>query len=324
MLNEEKIINIFKNSFPLSGGIGDDAAIIATSKDESFLISKDLFLEDVHFRLRYYSPEDLAYKALHVNFSDIYAMGGEPLYVLLGIAIPISFDQLYLNELLNSFVNICKASNIQIIGGDTTNSSDKLLISITVIGKAKNLQIKMRNKAEIGDILCVAGKPGYASIGLATLEDKIAGFDDFKLAAKRPKLAIKEALWLARNDSVASMMDLSDGLAVDLTKLCQASKVSAQIEITDIDFDEDFAKACESLNLDKIKTYLSGGEDYGLLYSVRRADYDSFIDRFSREFGCNPCKIGEVIEQNTNRINFTKNGESIFIDLKIFSHFGEL
>ena len=127
-MTEDKVINFLQQEFLSLDGIGDDAAIFA----ENYVISKDLLIEDVHFRRKYVDSKSLAYKALHVNLSDIAAMGASATYVMLGIAIPKNCDQ-YIDDFLRAFAQECKINDVVLIGGDTTASPDKLFISITII-----------------------------------------------------------------------------------------------------------------------------------------------------------------------------------------------
>lgn len=298
MLNEAKIIDNLKQNFMIPGGIGDDAAIFG-----DYVISKDLLVEDIHFRCKYVDPISLGYKALQVNLSDIAAMGAKGVYVLLGIAIPKDYAQ-YVEDFLKSFSDSCKAENIQLIGGDTTASEDKLYISITIIGITKNPIL--RNGAKVGDLICVFGDLGHAHIGLQAFEKSLDGFDEFKKAFLWPKAKNAE-----NNISVTAMMDISDGLLVDLKKLCKASKVAAQIDLDSFKNTPAFYNACKELELDPLAVIINGGEDYGLLMTMSP---DAVISPPLRV-------IGKIIEGNEGEVIFKK---PINLTLREFSHFGEL
>ena len=223
-MNEDKIINFLQQQFLCPNGIGDDAAIFA----ENHVISKDLLVEDIHFRRKYVDSKSLACKTLQVNLSDIAAMGAKALYVMLGIAIPKNYDQ-YVNDFLSHFAQECKMNNVLLIGGDTTAAPDKLFISITIIGETNNP--KQRNTAKPGDIVCVVGNLGHAYLGLQAFERQLPGFEEFKEFFLKPKAAIPEGSWLGEQAAVTAMMDISDGLFVDLKKLCKASAVAGIIKI---------------------------------------------------------------------------------------------
>ena len=309
MLNEQKIIDSLKHSFPLAGGIGDDAAVFG-----NYVITKDLLVEDVHFRRKYVDPISLGYKALQVNLSDIAAMGAKATYVLLGIAIPKNCKQ-YIESFLKSFSEACHTNNIQLIGGDTTASQDKLYISVTAIGITENP--KLRSGAKIGDIICVIGNLGDSHIGLQSFERDLAEFAEFKKAFLQPEAKIKEGIWLGSQAAVTAMMDISDGLLVDLKKLCAASEVAGKIALDQLANTTAFYAACSSLNLDPIAVMLTGGEDYGLLITVAPDKYKKLIT--DANF---PIKaIGTITEGNKGEVVFDGNTN---LTLKEFSHFGEL
>ena len=297
MLNEQRIIESLKQSFSIPGGIGDDAAIFG-----NYVITKDLLVEDVHFRRSYVDAISLGYKALQVNLSDLAAMGAKPAYVLLGISIPKDCEQ-YIEEFLASFANACHQENVQLIGGDTTASPDKLYISVTAIGITS--KPKLRSGAKIGDIICVVGNLGHAHLGFTALENNLEGFDEFKTAFLRPKAKIKEGIWLGSQKAVTAMMDVSDGLTTDLNKLCKASDISAEIDI--INFQKNIP----------IETILTGGEDYALLITVDSNQYDKLV----AEADFSIQKIGKIIEGESGEVTFKQD---IAIKLKKFSHFGEL
>ena len=172
MIQEDKIIKALQAT-STDGFIGDDAAVLPNVNGSNrYVISKDLLIEDVHFRTKYFTPEDLAHKALHVNLSDISAMGAEPLYILCGISIPSNLQD-YAIRFLNSLAAICQNVDVTLIGGDTTASKDRLFISITAIGTAPESNIKYRNGAKASDLICVIGNLGFAHLGFLGLEQSL-------------------------------------------------------------------------------------------------------------------------------------------------------
>ncbi len=318
MLNETHIIGQLKAHFPQY--IGDDAAVIPASGNQSYIISKDLLVEDVHFRTRYFSAANLAYKALHTNLSDIAAMGGNAQFVLCGIAIPVQQGN-YAQDFLAAFVTVCKSANVILIGGDTTCSVDKLFISISVIGSSVTQNIKYRSGAKVGDAVCVIGNLGYAHLGLIACEQSLPDLQKYKNAFLCPTAKMNEGLWLAEKPDVSSMMDISDGLYIDLKRLCQASQVAAHIELKDLQASTEFKNNCEQLQLDAINIILTGGEDYGLLCTVDNAHYTQLAENFKHKFGYTLQRIGNIVDGTG--IHFTENRVPTQLELTPFSHFGE-
>ena len=311
MIDESNLIRALQKDFP--GFIGDDAAVIPVTGGESYVITNDLFVEDVHFRTEYFSPKDLAHKGLHVNLSDLAAMGATPLYILCGISIPRSLHE-YAIEFLKYFNELSKALEVNLIGGDTTASQNKLFISITAIGIAKDDQIKYRSKSKPGDVICIAGNIGFAHMGFLSIEDGTEGNPEYVASFLRPEAKIKEGEWLAKHKGVHSMIDVSDGLYIDLKKLCSASKKGA---IIDLDLLAKYLEPEISL-----QNALEGGEDYSLLCAVDSKSFESLAEEFAVAFGYELKAIGQIASSE-DEISFQKDGKKIDMSVNSFTHFGE-
>lgn len=322
MLSEEEIIHKLKQQFPVPGGIGDDAAVLPFSDEKSYVITKDLLIEDTHFRRKYVDATSLAHKALHVNLSDIAGMGAKATYVLLGISIPNNAEH-YINEFLQSFSENCKASGVVLMGGDTTKSPDKLFISVTAIGIAEKANLKFRNGARVGDIICVIGPLGNAHLGWQALENNLQGLLHFKQGFLKPNAKILEGQWLSSKSEVTAMMDISDGLFIDLKRLCTASNVAGEINLDALNCTLEFNDACEYMKMDPIQTQLLGGEDYGLLLCVKSASAD-LLQEFLSFFGYPLLSIGVILNDKKGKIIFRKEDKPALLHLRPFSHFGEL
>lgn len=308
IFNEEKFIAQLKKKH--ANFIGDDAAVLPKSTTEKYIISKDLLIEDIHFRTHYFSASDLAHKALNVNISDIAAMGAKPLYILCGISIPPNLSS-YAQNFVRTLDKISKSKNIELIGGDTTAAKNKLYISITAVGVAKKNNIKYRHEAHNNDLIYVAGNLGWANLGLYALENNLNMQKKYVQSFLRPKAKIAEGQWLAKTKGINSMMDISDGLYIDLQRLCKASKVGAIIKL---DLLVNYMNSRIDLN-----DILVGGEDYGLLFTCTQKYATKITQNFQIKFNY-ACKIiGKI--QNNKKVLFTKNNKSISLDIKPFDHF---
>ncbi len=323
MKTESDIVDYLISSFP--DYIGDDAAVLPLSDIQSYLITKDLLVEGIHFRLEYQDAVTLAHKALHVNMSDIAAMGGLPKYVLLGISTPQM--NRYCNTLLEYFVYMCETFNVILIGGDIVGSSNALSLSVTMIGTAPTAEIKFRKYARLGDAICIVGDMGYAHIGLNALEkhkqDSIS--HKFVDALLKPNAKVNEGIWLRSQQAVSAMIDTSDGLISDLTKLCKASNVAARINLEEAAFsiEPQFQTACNFLKLNPLNTQLTGGEDYGLLFTVNPGNYEKLAEKFMSRFGYRIKYIGQIVNTNKtlNVIQLIHHQEKIPIPPGGFMHF---
>lgn len=321
-MKEDQIIEFLRKRFPHF--IGDDAAFLKSFKNKNSILTKDLLIEDVHFRKRYFKASELAHKALHINLSDLAAMGAKPEFVLLGLSIPKNSD-LYIKDFLKSFCTLCKKNKIQLIGGDTTKSESAFFISVTAFGSLKRGHSpKFRHLSKNSDILYVAGSLGYAHIGLELLERNQKGFSFFKRAFKKPKAKVLEGLWLSQRKEVTAMMDLSDGLYVDLLKMCKASHLSAKINLNFLKRkNAQFKEASKALNLNPLEVMLMGGEDYGLLFSVQKKYSKEIEEKFFSHFKYKIKKIGEM--QNGKGLEWIQDGikKNLNFKLKHFFHFDE-
>lgn len=326
MLIEHNIITRLQQAFsqcaPGITGIGDDAAVIPLNERKSYVITKDLLVEDKHFSLRYYDPESLAHKTLHVNLSDMAAMGAIPCYGVLGLSIPITLSEEFLDQFLNYFSLLCQDNGVHLIGGDTTASGDKFVISLTVIGRVETNQLKFRTGAQPGDLVAVVENLGYAHMGLIAIEKDTPGLELFKTAALRPLSRVKEGLWFGAQKNITAMMDISDGLYIDLMRLCEASKVGAQIDVESLIPSTDFLDACSKISLDPLECMLIGGEDYGLLVTIKADVYEEIARAFAAAFGYQLTHIGKITD--TSGVKLIRKEKEVPFTYHPFSHFGEL
>lgn len=265
-------------------GVGDDAAILSYNDDQAkrVLVTTDLLLEGVHFDLVYVPLKHLGYKSAVVNFSDIYAMNGQPKQITVSLGISKRFSVEDLEDFYAGLRLACEEYSVDIVGGDTSSSFTGLTISITCLGEGIEGNIVTRSGAKETDIICVSGDLGAAYMGLQLLEREKAVFDG--KADFAPDFAGKEYLLErqlkpeARKDIIAalaaenivptSMIDISDGLSSELIHICKQSKTGCRVYEERIPLDYQTASMAEQFNLNVTTVALSGGEDYELLFTV--------------------------------------------------------
>lgn len=254
-------------------GIGDDATVVSTGGHAEWVLSCDTFLEHVHFRLKTHPPDSVGYKALARASSDLAAMGATPRHFLLTLALPNARTGSWLDAFLRGMVRASRALDITIIGGDTTKS-DRIFISITVLGEITPGRALTRSGARPGDIIYVSGKLGRAQLGLELVLRGHARNRQLRALVQPhlyPKIRIELGSWLARQRIASSAMDLSDGLSTDLARLCAASKVGTKIyasKIPSVSITPAAARKLGKRKLDPAQLALHGGEDYELLFTV--------------------------------------------------------
>jgi thiamine-monophosphate kinase len=254
-------------------GPGDDAAILSPSGETDLVLSCDAFLENVHFRGKTHPPDSVGYKSLARATSDLAAMGATPRYFLLTLALPKAFLGRWLDAFLKGMSRASRELGIAIIGGDTT-VADAVSISITVIGEVDPGADVSRSSARPGDLIYVTGKLGRAQLGLELVLRGEARNPRFRSTIQPhlyPKIQIELGSWLAKNRIATAMLDISDGLSTDLTRLCEASKVGACIhadKIPHVTIPAAAAKKLSRHKLDPLQMALHGGEDYELLFTM--------------------------------------------------------
>lgn len=269
--------------------IGDDAYIIPY-KDKSFLFCCDTSYEGIHFDRALSSFYEIGYRACSSCISDIAAMGGIPLYALVSLGTSKEEGLSQITELYAGMQDIASSFNMKIVGGDTI-ASERLIITISILGEAE--KPITRDKAKIGDLIGVTGKLGGARRGLLMLKEKIDGFELLKQRYLRPFPRIKEGLIL--KEFATSMIDISDGLFLDLERLSFASNngMSIKKELIPIEDGASFEDVFYS-------------DDYELLFTFppnKNIDFATII--------------GEVIEKQGVFLDKER------IDVKGYEHFRE-
>ncbi len=250
---EDKLINLIKSLTPDPSYIGDDCAVIKIG-EKNYLFSVDNFVEGVHFSQDYFSPEDIGWKALAVNISDIAAMAGEPLWVLVGLSLSKQIiDKEAWVKGFYTGLNECaeKFGKPKVIGGDITASNSDTFISISIVGKAS--QPLLRSTAKPGDKVCVTGKFGNSAYFLSQLGSGAKW--DKSQQHLRPEPRLKEAQGIFLNNTHGALMDTSDGLAQALYAIAEQSEVDIELDLDLIPRDSDV----------DLSLALYGGEDYELL-----------------------------------------------------------
>jgi len=271
-------------------GIGDDAAVIAISKNESVVISADMLIEGVHFDLMYTPLLHLGYKATTSNLSDIYAMNAKPEQILVSIAISNKFSVEAIEEIYQGIKKACDFYAVDLVGGDTTSSTTGLVISITAIGRANPRNITYRNTAKKGDVLMVSGDLGSAYLGLQILEREKAVFTEnpnmqpqlneyqYLLQRQLRPEARKDVVKMLEEMQVVptAMIDVSDGLASEVLHICQQSKVGAIVYEEKIPIDPSAVEVSCDFNINPTTCAMNGGEDYELLFAINLNDLSKF------------------------------------------------
>jgi len=287
-------------------GIGDDAAAWRGAARVQ-LATTDSLIEGVHFSLDITTWEELGWKVLAVNLSDIAAMGGLPEYALVSLALPGELDVESISNLYRGMVRLANEFDVAIAGGNIS-SAEKVMITVTVLGSVGSETMLRRSTAMPGEEVVVTGYPGLSIAGLEMLRQKL-GFspEDYQLLRKahlQPVPRIKEAQVLL-HEGVRTAIDISDGVIADLRHICEASKVSAVIREGWLPvhpvLEKHFPGDCKEM-------VLGGGEDYELLFTAS----SEVVARVKANLGCPVTVIGEVTTGEPGKVRLINaKGDSI-------------
>jgi len=305
-------------------GIGDDAAVLPF-RGGKIVLTADMLLEGVHFDLRYFRPAEVGWRALMANLSDLAAMGAEPLCYLVSIAAPPDSPLSLLHGIFRGMASAARPSGIRLMGGDTCRG-DRLVLSLALAGRIRRGREIRRSGARPGDILFVTGEPGWSRLGLRLLSagrpKSLRGWRRRAASAHlKPVARLAEGVAAARSGAVSAMIDLSDGLQPDLSRLLEESRCGARLDEKAFPMPRPFREAAAALGENPLDVFLAGGEDYELLMTVPPRRIDDFR-RIRRTFGVPAVPIGEVTRRRGVRIRRADGAWMAGADLpKGFTHF---
>jgi thiamine-monophosphate kinase len=330
-LSEDELIEAIRRV--LSGeepgvvvGLGDDAAVVEHGTGQTVLTT-DLLVEGVHFDLGSISARDLGWKSIVVNVSDIAAMAASPRYALVSIGLTPQVEASWVMELYGGMRSACEEYALTLVGGDT-NRSPAVVLSVAVTGEVAPGRAVRRSTAQPGDVIVITGELGAAAGGLAlsrahpsraaaALSEPWAR--ELIDALARPTARVGEAQTLAQA-GVTAMMDLSDGLAKDLSRLCAESRVGARIELSDIPVSEALRRGATTLGVDPLELAIGGGEDYELLATLDITDLERARTELDERFGVTLTDVGVIIEGG-GQIAVDAQGRAAPLDPKGWDHF---
>ncbi|UXZ05617.1 thiamine-phosphate kinase [Moraxella nasicaprae] len=298
-------------------GIGDDCAVSAIPSDCELISCVDTLVAGRHFVFET-DPHAIGFKSVAVNLSDLASMGATPYAILLGLSLPNN-DNEWLKEFSRGISDICQKFNVELIGGDTTKS-DILTISITALGFIKKGKSIKRNNAKIGDVICVSGNIGSASLALNHILGENGhckhsnSLNDLSptlctaLQYPTPQIDLGQKLI----DYAHSMIDISDGLGQDLGHILKNSGMGAKLYLDNIPC----ADELNALPFDKkYQHILNGGDDYQLCFTISKDKFDEFNMLYPNLI----YPIGEIVEKQGVEIYY--QNQILDFEIKGWEHF---
>ncbi len=317
MRSEFEFIQNIKHKYGLDR-VGDDCAVLPKDEKSDLIVTADLLVEGIDFRLDWTTPEFLGHKALAVSLSDIAAMGGKPDWAMLSIGVPPGlWGDHFLDMFYDGWHELAAEHAVELVGGDVSRVPDQLVIDSIVGGSVPRGGAILRSGAQPGDEIYVSGKLGGAAAGLNLLQrgERLltAGADTMPLIMKnlRPDPRLETAALFRSRVPPTAMIDISDGLSSDLAHLIAASGVGARLDVDSTPIETGLGDVED--RGDPLENALHGGEDFELLFTVRPGTISTDgLSGFAR--------IGEITT-TAGVIELIANGETQVLEPKGYRHF---
>jgi thiamine-monophosphate kinase len=321
-VGELRLLERLRNRFPpisedVIVGIGDDAAVLDLD-GQKLLLSTDTMTEDIHFNTRLVTPYQIASKLVASNVSDIFAMGGKPVWSLLSLSMPSKTSEEFLERFLDGISEGLKRYGVQMVGGDITGSRSPITVSMTVGGVAGEIIVR-RSGASAGERVYLSGPVGESACGYELLRrigrpvslelnERFSLTIDWTVVEPLLKrFLLPEAVDLSEHlRDITSMIDVSDGLFLDLIRLCKESSVGVRIYEEKLPITPEIEEVAGFIGLDQFRLITAGGEDYQQLFTSNRRLH-GFIE------------IGEIITEGYYLIR--KDGSEVELRPEGYQHF---
>ncbi len=281
-------------------GVGDDCAVIRKSPQRPLLLSADMIVESVHFDWKTATPYQVGWKAMASNLSDVAAMGGIPTYALVSIAAPKEKAAPRIKQIFRGIDGLARKFDVEVVGGDLSASPAATIISIAIQGYLPGGKPVLRSGGRPGHQLFVSGSLGGSSLG--------------RHLRFSPRIELGQHL---QASGVSAMMDLSDGLSLDLHRLARASGVGAQIEASSIPISRSARRMAEKTGKGALHHALCDGEDFELLFSAPRKEASKIVK--DKRFG-RVTRIGELV-RGRDLVLLTPEGEKVLLESEGYDHF---
>lgn len=323
---EERLISRYFRPLATAPGafaLSDDAAVLAPPPGCDLVLTTDGVIAGVHF-LADDPAENIARKALRMNLSDLAAKGAAPIGFLLSIALPAGTAETWLAAFAAGLGEDIKYYSCPLLGGDTDRTPGPLSVSIAAFGTVPHGTMVRRSTAKPGDIVAVTGTIGDAALGVLLhrdpslgarwrLSEALGAYLRERYMLPQPRSVLAQAV----RDNASAAMDVSDGLAGDLEKLCHASGVAAEVEVASVPL-SDAARAAVAADGELIERVLTGGDDYEIVSTLPPGNFDRFRAA-AAQVGVPVTKIGQVI--SGEGVRFLRDGKVLSFAQPAYTHF---
>lgn len=303
----------------------DDAGCLEIGQDESLVLTADTIVEGIHY-LKNATPQDIGYKALAVNVSDLCAKGAQPLGYLMTLALPQTNESDWLEGLSRGLADAQSDFGCKLLGGDTVHTTGPAVITITAAGAVQKGQMVHRSGAKDGDLVYVTGTIGDAALGLLLLKGEAGAAQD--LLTPEQQDFLKRRYWRPEprlqavplvKDHASASMDISDGLVGDFAKLVRASKTGGEIEAADLPLSE-AATAAMTAAPELLEPIMTGGDDYELLLTVPQSETEAFKASAAGQ-SMRVTRVGRILSSVSGVTVRDANGNKLNFKRPSFDHF---
>lgn len=301
-------------------GIGDDTLVARTPK-ERLLWTVDCLVENIHFDFNYYTPQEIGWKALAVNLSDIAAMGGTSLYALVSLAIPKRVSKKRVVEIYEGIRACAQWARVDVVGGNVSRSLEDFFIDITVVGEAN--KPLLRSGAGVGEVVAITGFPGLSAAGFLALQKwgkkarKRYPLSTYQHVHPQPRLEWAKKL---KGLGVTSLIDISDGLSSELHHVTGGSKVGFEIEERLLPVADEVKQIAQATNQNPLDLACHGGEQYELLMTFPLSRF-SKISSSAEKDGVPLTRIGHTVSLSQGVKIRTLKGKLRPLKSKGWTHF---
>jgi len=308
-------------------GIGDDTAVLEVSGDKVLLATCDAQIEGQHFLRDQITPRQLGQRAAAINLSDIAAMGGVPRYALASLALPDHLTVEFIEEVYRGMKEFLGRFGANLAGGNLARSLGGIFVDIALLGEVAPELVLLRSRAQPGDRVLVTGTLGNAAAGLQILLGKVNP-GDLKVeplvqAHLTPEPQVRAGQLLAKLRCVTAMIDVSDGLAGDMTHICESSQVGVEIWMDQLPISEVTRRLAEQNGKNPLDWALYGGEDYQLLFTAPPQEVERIISSVRGEIGLEVTPVGGVLKDLREKRLVRRDGVSFPLEAKSWDHFAK-
>lgn len=290
-------------------GIGDDAAVLRYNKNNYLLFKTDMLVEDVHFSLKYFVPEQIGAKAIEQNVSDIAAMGGLPKYAVVSLGLPKNIDADVVDGIIGGINKKCRQYRIDFVGGNLS-SSRRIIINVSMLGFVEKKYLALRSGAKIGDFVFCSGDVGASAVGFELLKQNKDGKSIKRHLEPKSRLALARKLVKI---GITSMIDVSDGIASEVRHICEGSKTGAVVYADKIPISKDTIIDSKKLGKNPLDFALYGGEDFELVFTANKSKLKQ-LKKYDVSV------IGEIVDKKDG-VKLVKDGRKSKLKSG-FEHFG--